>query len=172
MVLLVSLFYLFITQRISVFAGIVANLQNPIAILHAIANTPKHIQASEVTQSSWIQKFLQKCPRNMSSIEKATILEADNTIESYHEAATSDSSNQTNRPDMDENIDMHFATFVCVNGILYELDGRLDGPVCHGRTSQLSFLNDSCAVVREWMNADRDELRFTMLALAPSTAIS
>lgn len=71
---------------------------------------------------------------------------------------------------MDDKIDMHFATFVCVNDELYELDGRLDGPVCHGKTSQLSFLKDACAVVREWMNADLDELRFTMLALAPSSS--
>jgi hypothetical protein len=30
----------------------------------------------------------------------------------------------------------------------------------------LDFLKDACGVLKEWMEADKDELRFTILALA------
>jgi hypothetical protein len=62
---------------------------------------------------------------------------------------------------------MHFVTCTAVNGKLYELDGRVaHGPICHGCTSESEFLKDACAVIQELMEADEDELCFTMLALA------
>jgi very-short-patch-repair endonuclease len=90
-------------------------------------------------------------------------LENDSTVESFHEAAANSRIRlfQTN-----DNIDGHFVTFTCVNDKLYELDGRLEGPICHQRTSRLDFLKDACGVIKEWMEADKDELRFTILALA------
>jgi hypothetical protein len=66
---------------------------------------------------------------------------------------------------------MHFATFVCINGKLFELDGRLDGPICHGSTSSTEFIRDACGVIREWMHADENELRFTIMALARTAQI-
>lgn len=141
-----------------------------IAILHALSNTPKDVKSTEIASPSWIAKFLEKCTTTMPPTDKATMLENDSVIESFHEAATSDPANQTNRPDMSEQLDLHFVTFICVNGKLYELDGRIDGPVCHGSTSEVDFLKDACGVVREWMEADKDELRFNMMALAPVAA--
>lgn len=139
-------------------------IQYTIAILHALANTPKHIQSTEIESSSWIQCFLQKCSTR-SPTQRASHLENDTTIESYHESATDHVTNQTARPNRDDATDMHFASFVCVDGKLYELDGRLDDPICHGETIQPHLLKDSCGIVGKWMGADVDELRFTMLAL-------
>jgi hypothetical protein len=138
------------------------------AILHALFNTPKCIQSSEIEPTSWAEMFLNECPADTLPIDKASILENDNRIECFHDAAAKDPSNQTNRPEIDDKIGIHFATFACVNDKLCDLDGRLDGPICHGSTSIANFLKDACGVVQKWMDADKNEMRFTMLALAPS----
>jgi ubiquitin carboxyl-terminal hydrolase L3 len=133
------------------------------AILHALANTPKSVQTPEIQQSSWLQSYLNKCIYS-SPAEKAAMLENDTKIETLHEGATTHG--QTNRPELNDTIDMHFVTFACIDERLYELDGRLSGPVCHGNTSEEEFLKDTTGVVSRLMEADPSELRFTMLALA------
>jgi ubiquitin carboxyl-terminal hydrolase L3 len=56
---------------------------------------------------------------------------------------------------------------VHVDGQLYELDGRKAGPVCHGSTTPMTLLNDSVVVLKQFMERDPGEVRFTILALAP-----
>lgn len=148
----------------------IRNACGTIAILHALANTPKAIQDSSIGSSSWLHSFLHKCPASTSPTEKAEALENDQTIETFHEDATNDSSNQTSRGSKEDNIDLHFVSIVHVNGKLYELDGRVDiGPICHGSTTQQSLLKDACGIVKKMMDADPTELRFTIIALAPKT---
>jgi len=149
----------YIKQRIS-------NSCGTIAILHALMNVPKTIQETSIRQSSWLHTFMKKCPTSLSPVDKAILLENDTTIETYHEDATHEG--QTSRPNLDENIDLHFITFIHNNGKLYELDGRVEhGPICHGDTTQQSLLKDACNVVKQLMEADPSEVRFTIIALAP-----
>ena len=156
----------YITQRIR-------NACGTIAILHALANVPTSIQHACIRQPSWLHSFLQNCrPSTTSTLsspnDKASILENDTLIETFHEDATNDG--QTSRPNLEDDIDLHFITFVHSknNGKLYELDGRVEnGPICHGCTTQQDLLKDACGVVRQLMEADPDEMRFTILALAP-----
>ena len=133
---------------------------------HALMNVPKTIQETSIRQSSWLHTFMKKCPTSLSPIDKAILLENDTTIESFHEDATHEG--QTSRPNLDENIDLHFISFVHNNGKLYELDGRVEhGPICHGDTTQENLLKDACHVVKQLMEADPSEMRFTIIALAP-----
>lgn len=105
--------------------------------------------------------------RLYASRPQASILESDETIETHHKEVSNHCSNLTNRGVLSDPVEMHFVTFTAVNGKLYELDGRVaHGPICHGCTSESAYLKDACAVIRELMEADRDELHFTMLALA------
>jgi ubiquitin carboxyl-terminal hydrolase L3 len=67
-----------------------------------------------------------------------------------------------------EDVYTHFIALVEKGGHLYELDGRKDSPVNHGATSPATLLEDSMAVMRQFMDRDPGEIRFTMLALAPN----
>ena len=118
----------------------------------------------------------------MTPTQKAILLENDPLIEQYHdEASNNDTVNSTPRGNITDVINRHFVTFVHVNGKLYELDGRVDittipgyvmgglckeGPIHHGATSQGELLRDACGILREWMEVDLEEVRFTILALA------
>ena len=118
----------------------IRNACGTIAVLHALANTPSSIQDISIRPSSWLHSFLQKYPASASPIDKANALENDTTIETFHEDATNDG--QTSRGNIEDNIDMHFVTFVHVNGKLYELDGRVEqGAICHGKTSQEDLIS-------------------------------
>lgn len=146
----------------------IRNACGTISILHALANVPTSIQQACIRQPSWLHSFLQNCPKSLSPNDKASILENDTLIETFHQDATNDG--QTSRPNLEDTIDLHFITFVHSenNGKLYELDGRVEnGPICHGCTTQQELLKDACGVVRQLMDADPDEMRFTILALAP-----
>ena len=101
----------------------------------------------------------------MDPIKKAEILEGDPKIRTLHEAATSSEHNQTRRPDIDEEVVTHFVSFVEINSVLYECDGRKQSPIPHGTCTNL--LTDACRVIREFMTRDPDEVRFTILAFAP-----
>jgi len=116
----------------------IGNACGTIGIMHALANIPNTLKQSSIQKSSWIDSYLQKCPISTTDpIHKAEIFENDDKIETMHDAATSDESNQTNRgDDINQKVDTHFVALVHVNGKLYELDGRKDGPVCHGETTQ------------------------------------
>merc|ERR1712150_107195 len=101
-------------------------------------------------------------------VAKAERLEGDNEIERMHESATSSEANQTNRGSLDDAIITHFVALVNVGGGLYEMDGRKDGPIHHGKTTTETFLADSCRVIEQFMKRDPGELRFTIMALAPT----
>lgn len=150
----------FIKQRIG-------NACGTIGLLHALLNTPKDLQSAFIQPESWLHTFSQNCPSTLDPMTKAEALETNDKIASLHDAATSSDANATDRGNIDDKIITHFISLVCVNDTLYELDGRKKGPVKHGKTSSATLLKDSCRVVKEFMSRDPDEMRFTILALAP-----
>lgn len=149
----------------------IGNACGTIGILHALANIPEPLKVAAIPPDSWLGKFYNDCPLQLSSIAKAEVLESDNEIESKHDAATSSDQNQTNRGEINDKVETHFVAVSHVNGGLYELDGRKEGPVRHGDTTPETLLKDACGkVVRAFMDRDPQEMRFTILALAPTQA--
>ena len=65
-------------------------------------------------------------------------------------------------------INFFFQNISHVNGHIYELDGRKNFPINHGTSSTENLLIDASRVIREYMDRDPGELRFTILALAPA----
>ena len=150
----------FIKQRIG-------NACGTIGLLHSLLNIPESLRVASIAPNSWLSKFYNDCPPHLSPDQKAEQLEVDDIIETLHDSATSDSRNQTARGDPDDDIITHFVALINIDGGLYELDGRKEGPVYHGKTSEASLLVDSCNVVEIFMQRDPDEMRFTIMALAP-----
>jgi ubiquitin carboxyl-terminal hydrolase L3 len=149
----------FIKQRIG-------NACGTIGLLHALLNLPEPLRDMNVSLGSWLHQFRLETI-NKNPLERAIVLESDNVISTLHSQATLNEENQTARGELDDNIITHFISLVCVDNKLYELDGRKEGPVLHGDTIPDRLLNDACKVVKEFMERDPDEMRFTILALAP-----
>ena len=151
----------FIKQRIG-------NACGTIGLLHSLLNVPEPLNTFQA--GSWLQTFSNNCHKSLPPLRKAELLEADKQVAQLHDAATSSDDNQTSRGNINDDVDTHFIALVCVKNQLYELDGRKDGPVLHGPTTPATLLKDACQVVRKFMQRDPEELRFTILALAPKTS--
>ena len=95
---------------------------------------------------SYLDKFF-KTTAKMNLEEYAAFLENDREMEVAHS-------------------DTHFICFTCVNGQLYELDGRRSGPVSHGSSSSSSWLHDAAKVIQKMIEKNRDSLNFNVMAIS------
>ena len=143
----------------------IGNACGTIGILHSLLNTPAPLH--QFRENSWLESF-QASTTTGTPVERAERLEADTAIRGLHDAATTSGANQTTRGQLDDKLITHFVALVCRDNVLYELDGRKEGPVAHGPTTQATLLKDACRVVQQFMARDPDEIRFTILALAPT----
>ena len=85
----------------------------------------------------------------MNPDDRAQALEDDQEVETAHE-----SSAQEGQSAPVQDVDAHFICFTCVDGHLYELDGRKKTPVNHGKTTPESLLADSMVVIRQFMERE------------------
>uniref|UniRef100_A0A5K3EMU4 Ubiquitin carboxyl-terminal hydrolase n=1 Tax=Mesocestoides corti TaxID=53468 RepID=A0A5K3EMU4_MESCO len=135
------------------------NACGTVAIIHALAN---NIDALDITDQPWLQKFLEKS-RNSSPLERAELLEKEEELSEFHEDCALQG--QTEAPDSSSETNLHFVAFINSGGHLLELDGRRDGPVLHGETSPETFLADACKVVDRFMQRDPEDVQFSLIAL-------
>lgn len=139
----------------------VGNACGTVALIHAVANNVNKIDLADGP----LKEFLEKT-KSMSPEDRGHTLETDEGISKAHEESAQEG--QTEAPDRDAKVDMHFVAFVEVDGNLYELDGRKKFVVNHGSTSADTFLADAAKACREFMNRDPDETRFAVVALCAS----
>ncbi|KAK7161897.1 hypothetical protein R3I94_004532 [Phoxinus phoxinus] len=135
----------------------VVNSCGTVGLVHAVANNQDSI---DFDNNSTLKKFL-KATSGMSAAERAKELEQNKDIQETHDAVANEGEC---RPEADE-VNFHFITFVNVNGQLYELDGRIDGPVSHGPTKPESLVMDAARVCREFTEREKGEVRFSAVAL-------
>lgn len=138
----------------------VGNSCGTIAMLHAVGNNKSKLTFES---NSALKKFLDETA-NMSADDRAKHLEKNKAICDAHNQVAAQGQC---RPEADK-VNFHFIAFGNVNGQLYEFDGRMDGAVKHGTTSDDSFIMDAAKVCRAFMEREKGEVRFSAVALCQS----
>ncbi|XP_052825093.1 ubiquitin carboxyl-terminal hydrolase [Octopus bimaculoides] len=115
------------------------------------------------TDDGYMKKFIAET-KSMTPEEKASYLEYNREMGVVHEDCAQEG--QTQAPPRDQAVVRHFITLISHNNKLYELDGRKEGPVCHGEINKESFLESAAAMVKKFMARDPEEMDFSVMALA------
>lgn len=138
------------------------NACGTIAVIHCVANAGLEL-------SGPLQRFVESAPAGIAEKGRALVAATDIRELSNKAAAAG----ETIGAGTDDNGCAHYVAFVRVQGRLVELDGRTiddDGvafPVCHGTTTQETFLSDVARVVCEdFIARDPANINFSMLAFA------
>ncbi|KAJ4951370.1 hypothetical protein NE237_028202 [Protea cynaroides] len=142
----------------------VGNACGTIGLLHAIGNVSSAIKLCE---DSYLDKLF-KSTAHMDPMERALFLEKDIEMEAAHLVAAS--AGETEAPDTDVDVDTHFICFSCVDGELYELDGRKSQPISHGPSSPSSLLQDVAKIIKSMIQKNPDSLNFNVIALSRKSA--
>ncbi|KAF7666745.1 hypothetical protein LDENG_00093170 [Lucifuga dentata] len=127
----------------------VVNSCGTVSLLHAVANN----QSKLAFDSGSALKMFLDATADMTADNRAKELEKNKAIREAHDDVAAQGQC---RPEADK-VNFHFIAFVSVNGQLYELDGKMDGPVKHGATSDESFLKDAASVCRGFMEREKGE---------------
>ena len=148
----------------------IGNACGTIGVLHALANARSALQ---IEAGSFLERFL-AATEALSPEERAAYLEhpppGAPSLEEAHQGAAAEGS--TAPPPADATVDLHFVCFVHKAGSLFELDGRKTAPVCHGSSSEATFLQDAVGVVRDKFVALAGDgnLNFNLMAFAKEWA--
>ncbi|KAM3187024.1 hypothetical protein ACTXT7_003112 [Hymenolepis weldensis] len=137
----------------------ISNACGTVAIIHALANNK---DAFDIKSAPWLNQFLEKTDE-ISPRDRALALEKEEELSEIHENCAQEG--QTEAPDSESRVDLHFVAFINANGHLVELDGRKDGPILHGDTSSATFLSDACKVVDKFIARDPTNVNFGLMAL-------
>lgn len=137
-----------------------------LAAVHAIANSnPCH---TAIAFDSSLSQLIQN--NNFDSVqEKSTWFVGLESVRHAHQAAAS--SMQQGKATTGtislkgQRQGRHFMTWVHRHGSLWELDGRRNGPVCRGMTTEKKILRDAISIVRELFRVSQDESVHTKISL-------
>ncbi|KAK1367556.1 Ubiquitin carboxyl-terminal hydrolase [Heracleum sosnowskyi] len=135
----------------------VGNACGTVGLLHAIGNITSEINLLE---NSYLDNFY-KSTANMDPMERAVYLENDREMEIAHAVAAS-------AGDTKAAVDVysHFICFTCVDGQLFELDGRRAGPISHGASSPSSLLQDAAKVIQGMIAKNPNSMEFNLIAVS------
>ncbi|XP_058084931.1 ubiquitin carboxyl-terminal hydrolase 3 isoform X2 [Magnolia sinica] len=138
----------------------VGNACGTIGLLHAVGNVTSEIKLLE---GSYLDRFF-KSTAKMDPLERAAFLEKDRELEAAHSVAAT--AGDTEAPNINTNVDTHFICFSCVDGELYELDGRWLHPISHGPSSPSSLLKDAVKVIQTMIQKIPDSNSFNCIAFS------
>mmetsp|Transcript_25493 Transcript_25493/g.83934 ORF Transcript_25493/g.83934 Transcript_25493/m.83934 type:complete len:299 (+) Transcript_25493:696-1592(+) len=134
----------------------VSNGCGTVGILHAIMNTDVALD-----DGSMLAKFKAET-QTKTPEERGRFLENAEEMATAHEAAAT-AGDTAAAPDTD----LHFCAFVCVDGGLYELDGRKAAPILHGPCDADSFLPSAAALIREsFLPRAQGSINFNVIAFS------
>ncbi|KAG8071671.1 hypothetical protein GUJ93_ZPchr0006g43502 [Zizania palustris] len=135
----------------------VGNACGTVGVIHAIGNAASKLK---LVEGSYFDRFY-KQTADMDPVQRAAFLEEDDEMEDAHSVAAS-------AGDTDANVEVneHFVCFSCVDGELYELDGRKSLPICHGPSSPDTLLQDAAKVIKARIASNPDSMNFNVMALS------
>jgi len=137
------------------------NACGTIAAIHAIVNLGRE-ERDLIKTGSFLDGFFQEV-KVATSEESGKIFSENKELQSMHTEVVQQGVTRVEN----EKWDNHFVCFVQKDGNLYELDGTLDFPINHGPCDRMELLFKATQVVKEYMERDPAEIKFTVLALAP-----
>ncbi|XP_047338383.1 ubiquitin carboxyl-terminal hydrolase 3-like [Impatiens glandulifera] len=146
-----------ISDKVYFMKQTVGNACGTIGLLHAVGNITSQIKLDE---GSYLDKFF-KTTVSMDPQERAVFLEKDGEMEVAHSVAASAGDTEAS-----DNVDTHFICFSCVDGQLYELDGRRSEAVSHGASSPDTLLQDAAKVIKAMIQKNPDSMNFNVIALS------
>ncbi|XP_008798792.2 ubiquitin carboxyl-terminal hydrolase 3-like isoform X2 [Phoenix dactylifera] len=135
----------------------VGNACGTIGILHAVGNATSEIN---LVGGSYFDRFY-KSTANLDPFERADFLEKDREMEDAHSVAATAGDTEAS-----SDVNEHFICFTCVDGELYELDGRKSQPISHGPSSPSSLLQDAAKVIKAMIQKNPDSMNFNVMALS------
>lgn len=135
----------------------VGNACGTIGLLHAVGNITSEIK---LVDGSFLDRFF-KSTASLDPLERAAFLENDNEMEVAHSVAATAGDTEAS-----DNVDTHFICYACVDGELYELDGRKSGPISHGPSSPATLLKDAAKVIQGVIQKNPDSLNFNVIAIS------
>ncbi|KAH1106443.1 hypothetical protein J1N35_010211 [Gossypium stocksii] len=139
----------------------VGNACGTIGLLHSVGNVTSEIKLQE---GSFLVRFF-KSTATMDPLERAAFVEKDGEMEVAHTVAATAGDTEAS-----DNVDTHFICFTCVDGQLYELDGRKSGPISHGASSRSTLLQDAAKVIKGMIQKNPESLNFNVIALTKKVA--
>ncbi|BAT75810.1 Ubiquitin carboxyl-terminal hydrolase [Vigna angularis] len=135
----------------------VGNACGLIGLLHALGNITSEVK---LVEGSFFDEFF-KSTASMDPLQRAAFLVNDRDMEVAHSVAATDGDTVAS-----DNEDPHFICFACVEGQLYELDGRKSGPISHGVSSPSTLLRDVAKVIQSMIQKNPDSLNFNVIAIS------
>jgi ubiquitin carboxyl-terminal hydrolase L3 len=138
----------------------ISNACGTVGVIHCIGNNLDNL---DIEEGSYLDKYFKEV-NGKSDEEIGHALEVAEGISGAHEESASEG--QTEAPELEASVDLHFVCFVHHEGNLYELDGNKQYPVNHGATTADTLLEDTAAVARKFMARTPEDLRYSLVALA------
>ncbi|XP_054824204.1 ubiquitin carboxyl-terminal hydrolase 3 isoform X2 [Prosopis cineraria] len=135
----------------------VGNACGTIGLLHALGNITSEIK---LTEGSFFDRFF-KATASMDPLQRAAFLENDREMEVAHSVAATAGDTEAL-----VDVNAHFICFACVDGELYELDGRKSGPISHGQSSPNTLLRDAAKVIQGVIQKNPDSLNFNVIVVS------
>ncbi|KAI4327165.1 hypothetical protein L6164_019659 [Bauhinia variegata] len=145
------------SSRVYFMKQTVGNACGTVGLLHALGNLTSEIK---LVEESFFDRFF-KSTASMDPFQRATFLENNREMEVAHSVAATAGDTEAS-----DNVDTHFICFVCVDGELYELDGRKSRPISHGSSSPSTLLKDAAKVIQSMIQKNPDSLNFNVIAVS------
>ncbi|MFQ6627087.1 hypothetical protein Gotur_005676 [Gossypium turneri] len=150
-----------------------------LGLMFSIYNAHFKMLTSVLKEGSFLDRFF-KSTATMDPLERAAFLEKDGEMEVAHTVAATAGDTEIQICTIwqsyylfgqaSDDVDTHFICFTCVDGQLYELDGRKSGPISHGASSRSTLLQDAAKVIKGMIQKNPESLNFNVIALTKKVA--